>query len=56
MNKNTLINHTKDRTDMVVSAQWGDTYTTAVDTTYESGKFWNGIEKAIFIKTVIGTA
>ncbi len=48
MNKNTLINHTKDRTDMVVSAQWGDTYTTAVDTTYESGKFWNGIEKAIF--------
>ena len=39
MNKNTLINHTKDRTDMVVSAQWGDTYTTAVDTTYESGKF-----------------
>lgn len=50
MNKNTLINHTKDRTDMVVSAQWGDTYTTAVDTTYESGKFWNGIEKAIFYK------
>ena len=50
MNKNTLTNHTKDRTDMVVSAQWGDTYTTAVDTTYESGKFWNGIEKAIFYK------
>ena len=50
MNKNTLINHTKDRTDMVVSAQWGDTYTTAVDTTYESGKFWNDIEKAIFYK------
>ncbi len=50
MNKNTLINHTKDRTDMVVSAQWGDTYTTAVDTTYESGKFWNGIKKAIFYK------
>ena len=50
MNKNTLINHTKDRTDMVVSAQWGDTYTTAVDTTYESGKFWNGIEKSIFYK------
>lgn len=50
MNKNTLINHTKDRTYMVVSAQWGDTYTTAVDTTYESGKFWNGIEKAIFYK------
>lgn len=50
MNKNTLINHTKDRTDMVVSAQWGDTYTTAVDITYESGKFWNGIEKAIFYK------
>ena len=50
MNKNTLINHTKYRTDMVVSAQWGDTYTTAVDTTYESGKFWNGIEKAIFYK------
>lgn len=50
MNKNTLINHTKDRTDMVVSAQWGDTYTTAVDTTYESDKFWNGIEKAIFYK------
>lgn len=50
MNKNTLINHTKDRTDMVVSAQWGDTYTTAVDTTYESGEFWNGIEKAIFYK------
>ena len=50
MNKNTLINHTKDRTDMIVSAQWGDTYTTAVDTTYESGKFWNGIEKAIFYK------
>ena len=50
MNKKTLINHTKDRTDMVVSAQWGDTYTTAVDTTYESGKFWNGIEKAIFYK------
>ena len=50
MNKNTLINHTKDRTDMVVSAQWGDTYTTAVDTPYESGKFWNGIEKAIFYK------
>lgn len=50
MNKNTLINHTKDRTDMVVSAQWGDTYTTAVDTTYESGKFWNGIEKAFFYK------
>ena len=50
MNKNTLINHTKDRTDMVVSAQWGDKYTTAVDTTYESGKFWNGIEKAIFYK------
>ena len=50
MNKNTLINHTKDRTDMVVSAQWGDAYTTAVDTTYESGKFWNGIEKAIFYK------
>ena len=50
MNKNTLINHTKDRTDMAVSAQWGDTYTTAVDTTYESGKFWNGIEKAIFYK------
>ncbi len=50
MNKNTLINHTKDRTDMVVSAQWGDTYTTAVDTTYESGKFWNGIAKVIFYK------
>ena len=50
MNKNTLTNHTKDRTDMVVSAQWGDTYTTAVDTTYESGKFWNGIAKAIFYK------
>ena len=50
MNKNTLINHTKDRTDMVVSAQWGDTYTTAVDTTYESGKFWNGIKKTIFYK------
>ncbi len=50
MNKNTLINHTKDRTDMVVSAQWGDKYTTAVDATYESGKFWNGIEKAIFYK------
>ena len=50
MNKNTLINHTKDRTDMVVSAQWGDTYTTAVDTTYESGKFWTGIEKSIFYK------
>ena len=50
MNKNTLINHTNDRTDMVVSAQWGDKYTTAVDTTYESGKFWNGIEKAIFYK------
>ena len=50
MNKNTLINHTKDRTDMVVSAQWEDTYTTAVDTPYESGKFWNGIEKAIFYK------
>ena len=50
MNKNTLTNHTKDRTDMVVSAQWGDTYTTAVDTTYESGKFWNGIAKVIFYK------
>ena len=50
MNKNTLTNHAKDRTDMVVSAQWGDTYTTAVDTTYESGKFWNGIAKVIFYK------
>lgn len=50
MNKNTLTNHAKDRTDMVVSAQWGDTYTTALDTTYESGKFWNGIAKVIFYK------
>ena len=50
MNKNTLTNHTKDRTDMVVSAQWGDTYTSATDTTYESGKFWNGVEKAIFYR------
>lgn len=50
MNKNTLVNHTKDRTDMVVSAQWGDTYTSAIDTTYESGKFWNGVEKAIFYR------
>ncbi|RJW77155.1 hypothetical protein DW025_00590 [Coprococcus sp. AF38-1] len=50
MNKNTLTNHTKDRTDMVVSAQWGDTYTSAIDTTYESGKFWNGVNKAILYK------
>ena len=50
MNKNTLVNHTKDRTDMVVSAQWGDTYTSAIDTTYESGKFWNGVNKAILYK------
>lgn len=50
MNKTTLTNHTKDRTDMVVSAQWGDTYTSATDTTYESGKFWNGVEKAIFYR------
>ncbi len=50
MNKNTLTNHTKDRTDMVVSAQWGDTYTSATDTTYESGKFWNGVEKAVFYR------
>ena len=40
----------EDRSDMVVSAQWGDTYTTAVDTTYESGKFWNGVKKVIFYK------
>ena len=50
MNKNTLVNHTKDRTDMVVSAQWGDIYTSAIDTTYESGKFWNGVNKAILYK------
>ena len=50
MNKNTLVNHTKDRTDMVVSAQWGDTYSSAIDTTYESGKFWNGVNKAILYK------
>ena len=48
MNRNTLTNHSKDRTDMVISAQSGDTYTSATDTTYESGKFWNGIEKVIF--------
>ena len=48
MNKNTLTNHTKDRTDMVISAQSGDAYTSATDTTYESGKFWNGVEKVIF--------
>ena len=48
MNKNTLTNHTKDRTDMVISAQSGDTYTSATDTTYESGKFWNGVDKVIF--------
>ena len=50
MNKNTLVNHTKDRTDMVVSAQWGDTYSSAIDTTYESGKFWNGVNKVILYK------
>lgn len=50
MNKNTLTNHTKDRTDMVVSAQWGDTYTSATDTTYESGKFWNGISKVLYYR------
>ena len=48
MNKNTLTNHTKDRTDMIISAQSGDAYTSATDTTYESGKFWNGVEKVIF--------
>ena len=48
MNKNTLTNHTKDRTDMVISVQSGDAYTSATDTTYESGKFWNGVEKVIF--------
>ena len=39
-----------DRTDMILSAQWGDTYTTATDTSYESGRFWNGINKAMFYK------
>lgn len=48
MNRNTLKNHSNDRTDMVVSAQSGDAYTSATDTTYENGKFWNGIEKVIF--------
>lgn len=39
-----------DRTDMILSAQWGDTYTTATDTSYENGRFWNGINKAMFYK------
>lgn len=39
-----------DRTDMLLSAQWGDTYTSATDTSYESGRFWNGINKALFYK------
>ena len=39
-----------DRTDMLLSAQWGDTYTSATDTSYESGRFWNGINKAMSYK------
>ena len=50
MNSLTYSSNGKDRSDMVVGAQWGDTYTSATDTSFESGKFWNGIEKAIFYR------
>ena len=40
----------KDRSDMVISVRGGETYTAATDTTYESGKFWNGVTKVLFCK------
>ncbi|MDD6404413.1 MAG: transglutaminase domain-containing protein [Clostridiales bacterium] len=40
----------KDRSDMVISVRGGETYTAATDTTYESGKFWNGVTKMLFCK------
>lgn len=50
MNTLTAASHNKDRSDMVISARWGEEYTAATDTTYESGKFWNGVTKVLFYR------
>lgn len=50
MNTLTAASHNKDRSDMVISARWGEAYTAATDTTYESGKFWNGVTKVLFYR------